>query len=172
MDKKLRDLERRVAGGDSGAKKQLLRERMRIDHYHPVMFTFGSLGDPIYGSRWLTGCGLSSEHLMIGPVLPATGILRGMSVLVGRAVSVPYTVETWITDQVQATLAIPTEIKAAGRRDLLIEVPRLVPIGVRVVRDEIMDVERFRAVYTETDAQRSTFSAIYVNLEIWIPGIV
>lgn len=115
---------------------------------------------------------------MIGPVLSVDGILRGMSISVDMAADAAYQVEVWApgrgwagwspgddNDEIRGTLPLPAGIKAAGRRDLLVEVPRLLPMGVRVKRDEALS-----NLGPGAEGQRSTFSAICVTLEIWIPG--
>lgn len=174
MDAKIRELERAVASGEGlEAKKRLWKERMRLGSYHPVMFQFlkekRGYGDEITSGRMFEGYDHSAylhpAGLLIldncGPILPVDGVLRSISVSVNRPAGCDYTIEVggsggapnankW--DAMYSKCVLSKLCGAATNRELYDDIPALTPLRVRIGGD-----------------QRSTFSAICVNLEIWIP---
>lgn len=176
MDKRLRELERAVASGDADAKKRLWQERMRLGSYYPVMFTFlkekRGYGDSVTNGRIFDGYNhsayLHTAGLLLGscgPILPVDGILRSISVSVNRPAGCNYIIEVGSADWDAGQAALPGQGKiyskallkagyaASTDRELYDDIPALTALGVRIGGD-----------------QSSTFSAICVNLEIWIPG--
>lgn len=167
MDTKLRELERRAAGGDAEAEKRFLMEKLRTGNYYPVLLQFymGMLGrhSPVTKGRMFDGYD-HSTHLRpaggsfdCGPLLPVDGILRSVSASVDVDSDCQYTVETvnikggW-NKILAKSKVLGAGVKASVNRELYARIPGGVPLGVRMGGD-----------------QRSTFSAINVTLEIWIP---
>lgn len=176
MDSKLRELERAVVSGggeDPEARERWLREKMRSRNYYPLTFSFHKMvtgfRQGIASGREFNGYDHSSrlhfsglEWRDCGPTLPVGGILRSVGVSVNYPGECDYTIEVcnvttkgpgsdWKT--IFAKSVLGAGVKASVDRKFYVEIPGAVPLGVRIGGD-----------------QSSTFSAICVTLEIWIPG--
>ena len=176
MDTKLRELERRAASGDPEAEKRFLMEKLRSGNYYPVLLRFyearSGLAELVTCGRMFDGYDHSArlktpglgETRNCGPMIPVDGILRSVSVSVNYVGMCNYTIEIcdvntlgpgfdW--NKVLAKSIFSSGVKVEVNRDIYARIPGGTPLGVRIGGD-----------------QSSTFSAICVTLEIWIPGSV
>jgi len=164
VDKQLRELERKVAGGDPDAEEKLaaLQERMRTRY--PVLLNF--TGQSVRGSNtlWLRANG--SNLFDNGSILPRNGILKSIIVQVDQVPEWDYKIEimNWTSDQTisSASARLKRGTKQALLRPLKgeIMIPAMKGFGIRVTR--------IGGGGPGTEGQRSKFDAIHVMLEIWI----
>jgi hypothetical protein len=169
MDRELRELERKAAGGDLEAAGRLavMQERVRIRYPFLLNFTGCAVlpGNPIDGAPfgeaylWLNANG--SYDFDLGSMLPRDGILKNIIIQTDQVTTQSYQIGIFkmhmITEKDRlATASLKEGVQQACLGPLKGEIiiPKMMPFGVRLKR-------------TSGD-QRSKFDAIHIALEIWM----